>query len=408
MSENRQLGWEERPIADLYLGLYDGPHATPKPSDSGPVFLGIPNVTDDGHLDLADVRHIAEDDFSQWTRRVTPQAGDIVFTYEATLNRYAIIPQGFRGCLGRRMALIRPNPAEVDTKFLYYYFFSKAWRDLVASKTLSGATVDRIPLTDFPTFTVKAPPLDRQRRIAFILSAYDDLIENCEWRIKVLDEMARGLYREWFVNFRFPGIEKVPGSDGQSALLPKTWKRAPLVEVAKITMGQSPASEAYNSVSDGDPFHQGVTDFGVRYPIHRMFSTAGARFAEQGDILFSVRAPVGRLNIAPSRLILGRGLSAIRHNEGHQGFLWEQLRAIFYKEDMIGNGAIFASVTKKDVESIETLVPDAGSLKRFSDQIKPIHQSIDLLDRQLAILKATRDLLLPRLLSGQLDVGVAA
>lgn len=84
--------WKMLPIKELYEGLYDGPHATPKPSDGGPVFLGIKNVTDDGTLDLNDIRHIAEEDFATWTRRVEPQANDLVFTYEATLNRYALIP----------------------------------------------------------------------------------------------------------------------------------------------------------------------------------------------------------------------------------------------------------------------------------------------------------------------------
>ena len=113
-------GWQKVPIEDIYLGLYDGPHATPQPSDQGPIFLGIKNITDDGMLDLSDIRHISEDDFPEWTKRVTPQQGDIVFTYEATLNRYAIIPEGFRGCLGRRVALIQPDLARVDTRFLLY------------------------------------------------------------------------------------------------------------------------------------------------------------------------------------------------------------------------------------------------------------------------------------------------
>jgi type I restriction enzyme S subunit len=132
-AKNLVLGvrWKEVPIKDLYLGLFDGPHATPKPSDAGPVFLGIKNVTDDGQLDLTDIRHIAEDDFSKWTRRVEPQSGDLVFTYEATLNRYAIIPPGFRGCLGRRMALIRPDPRKVDVRFLLYYFFTDQWRAVI-------------------------------------------------------------------------------------------------------------------------------------------------------------------------------------------------------------------------------------------------------------------------------------
>ena len=86
---------EPRPIKDYCLGIYDGPHATPKEADDGPVFLGIKNITDDGTLDLSEIRHVSEEEYPRWTRRVTPQAGDVVFTYEATLHRYALIPEGF-------------------------------------------------------------------------------------------------------------------------------------------------------------------------------------------------------------------------------------------------------------------------------------------------------------------------
>jgi type I restriction enzyme, S subunit len=144
------MSFHRVPIETLYLGLYDGPHATPKPSNDGPIYLGIGNITEDGKLDLTDVRHIAEEDYSAWTKRVTPEPGDIVFTYEATLNRYAIIPDGFRGCLGRRTALIRPNPAAVNPRFLFFYFFSEDWRKTIGQNVLSGATVDRIPITRRP------------------------------------------------------------------------------------------------------------------------------------------------------------------------------------------------------------------------------------------------------------------
>lgn len=101
-------GWSMRPIKDVVEGVYDGPHSTPPAADEGPIFLGIKNITESGRLDLTSKRCISEADFSKWTRRVTPQAGDIVFSYEATLNLYALIPEGFRGCLGRRLALVRP------------------------------------------------------------------------------------------------------------------------------------------------------------------------------------------------------------------------------------------------------------------------------------------------------------
>ena len=151
-------GWKRVPIEEVYEGLYDGPHATPKPSESGAVFLGIGNVTETGGLDLSSVRRISEDEYPTWTRRVTPRAGDIVLTYEATLNRYAIIPPGFRGCLGRRLALIRTAATSAYRHYLYLYFFSTDWRDTIRRNTLSGATVDRIPLSKLPQFPVNLPP----------------------------------------------------------------------------------------------------------------------------------------------------------------------------------------------------------------------------------------------------------
>jgi type I restriction enzyme S subunit len=151
-------GWRRAAIKEAYDGLFDGPHATPPPASEGPVFLGIGNITESGHLDLSSVRHIAEADFENWTRRVTPSEGDIVFTYEATLNRYALIHKGFRGCLGRRLALIRTNSVVGTNRFLYLYFFTADWREVIIRNVWSGATVDRIPLSRFPDFPINLPP----------------------------------------------------------------------------------------------------------------------------------------------------------------------------------------------------------------------------------------------------------
>jgi type I restriction enzyme S subunit len=225
--------WIKVPIKEIYEGLFDGPHATPKPASNGPIFLGIKNITDDGRLDLSETRHISEEDFSKWTKRINPRPGDIVFTYEATLNRYAIIPKGFEGCLGRRLALIRPDPQKIDTRYLFYYFFSEEWRKTISQKIIFGSTVDRIPLISFPEFEISLPPLPTQRKIAAILSAYDDLIENNTRRIKILEEMAQALYREWFVHFRFPGHEKVPMVDSPLGKIPEGWELKRLGDIAQ-------------------------------------------------------------------------------------------------------------------------------------------------------------------------------
>lgn len=392
-------------IREISVGVYDGPHATPELHDEGAaVFLGIPNLLSDGRIDLTAARWVAERDLAKWTRRVTPQPNDIVFTYEATLNRYAIIPDGFRCCLGRRTALIRPDPSQIDHRFLFYYFFSPKWRAQIEANTLTGATVDRIPLTTFPKFEVLIPDLQEQKRIAAMLSAYDDLIATNQRRIALLEDAARRVYREWFVHLRFPGHESVPVKDG----LPEGWAKLPLSNVAEITMGQSPESKHYNTDGDGLPFHQGVSDFGHRFVKHITYTKQATRIAEAGDILCSVRAPVGRLNLTRDKIAIGRGLSAMRSRAGHQSLLFYQLDALFIKEDMIGGGAIFASVGKKELFGQMILQPSSRIASTFNQLVADLDTQIDNLDSQNRELAKARDLLLPKLMSGQLDVsGIA-
>lgn len=138
-------GWRFAPVGDLVEGIYDGPHATPPESEEGPVFLGIKNLTGTG-LDFGEVRHIAESDFGQWTRRVLPAAGDIVFSYEATLGFFALVPPSLRCCLGRRLALIRPRPNAADGHFFFHQFIAAPFQRLLERHTIQGATVNRIAL----------------------------------------------------------------------------------------------------------------------------------------------------------------------------------------------------------------------------------------------------------------------
>ena len=129
-----------------------------------------------------------------------------------------------------------------------------------------------------------------QRRIASVLAAYDDLIENNRRRIRLLEQSARLLYEEWFVRLRFPGHEGATVING----MPEGWEKLRLDELADVTMGQSPPSSQYNEIGEGLPFHQGVGDFGDQFVTHRVFTTAKNRISKPGDILCSVRAPVGR------------------------------------------------------------------------------------------------------------------
>ena len=156
--------------------VYDGPHATPQKTLSGPIYLGIDAITEDGTLDPSQFSHLSEEDYIKWTKRVTPQYGDIVFSYEATLGRYALIPENFYGCLGRRLAVIRNVSPDIDTRWLYYYFRSPEWTNFIQSKTVKGSTVNRISVEDFPSYTIPHVPFDTQKKIVNVLSSIDGKI----------------------------------------------------------------------------------------------------------------------------------------------------------------------------------------------------------------------------------------
>lgn len=379
--------WPRVPISRTYLGLFDGPHATPKPSEEGPVFLGIGNITPDGHLDLTDVRHIAEENFPTWTKRVTPQPGDIVFTYEATLNRYAVIPHGFRGCLGRRLALIRPNPDVVDTRWLHYYFFGQDWRATIAANTLSGATVERIPLGKFPDFPLSLPPMDEQRRIASILSAYDDLIENNTRRIAILEEMDRRIYEEWFVHFRFPGHEGLRMVESALGPVPEGWELTKLEDAVELNYGKALKSE------DRVP---------GPYPVYGSSGVVGSHsefMVDAPGIIVGRKGNVGSVHWCDVPFFPIDTVYYVRTALPLHYVYFNLLR-----QNFINNDAAVPGLNRNQAYALPFVVPDSAVLKLFVDVVSPLFTMLRVLRDKNANLRVQRDLLLPKLISGEIDV----
>ena len=405
--------WNQVVIKEVYEGLYDGPHATPPPADDGPVFLGIGNLTDDGHIDLSSVRHIAEEDFPRWTKRVTPRTGDIVFTYEATLNRYAIIPPGFRGCLGRRLALIRPDLSKVDTRFLHYYFFGQNWRHVIASNMLSGTTVDRVPLTEFPDFPINLPPLPTQRRIASILSAYDDLIENNTRRIAILEETARRLYEEWFVHFRFPGHEGVKMVESEIGPVPEGWEVKKLEDYGKIITGKTPSKKRPEFYGGEVPFlklpdmHGKIFALETADKLSRIgAATQANKTIPANSLCVSCIGTAGIVNITSEPVQTNQQINSIVLDDvdDHE-FLYFALTGM--RETIERHGATGATMTNlsRGKFSVLKVCHSPPSLRNsFHNAAAPMLDLVLCLQRKNANLRAQRDLLLPKLISGEIDV----
>ncbi|TWT73863.1 restriction endonuclease subunit S [Allorhodopirellula solitaria] len=175
-------GWRKITVSDISEGLYDGPHATPEKSDAGPVFLGIKNLTGT-KVDLSEIRHISEEDWPRWTKRIEPKHGDIVFTYEATLGYFAIIPPNLRCCLGRRLALIRPKPETRLRHFVFHSFTSDPFLVYLDAHAIHGATVNRVPLSEFPNYPLLWPSKE-------LVSRFEDLTEPIWNRIHANDRLS--------------------------------------------------------------------------------------------------------------------------------------------------------------------------------------------------------------------------
>ena len=304
---------------------------------------------------------------------------------------------GIRACFPDSIIAVIADESKSDTVFLKYAVDQLKPR---LRRITRGATQDNLSVAKLTAFKFPTPPLEEQRRIGAVVRAYGDLIENNRRRIQLLEQAARLLYKEWFVHLRFPGHEHVTITDG----VPEGWEKKPLSEIADITMGQSPKSIYYNEDGNGLPFHQGVTNFGFRFPSHQTYCTVQNRLAESGDILFSVRAPVGRINITIDKIVIGRGLSAIRSKLGQQNFLFYALKSRFFKEDMMGGGAIFAAITKKDLHGVRLLQAPDRIVEMFMEHVRPIDFQIENLQQTIDNLTQARDLLLPRLMNEEVAV----
>ncbi|WP_215406935.1 restriction endonuclease subunit S [Vibrio gigantis] len=195
-------------IGDI-ADIYDGPHATPKKINVGPYFLSISSL-EKGRLDLSKSAHVSEEQFTKWTKRVTPKENDLLFSYETRLGEAALMPDGVKACLGRRMGLLRPKPNKVNPDYLLYAYLSPFFQNVIKSNTIVGATVNRIALSEMAAFPIRIPSTEEQYFVSTLLKTIDKKIELNNRINAELEAMAKTLYDYWFVQFDFPDTDGRP------------------------------------------------------------------------------------------------------------------------------------------------------------------------------------------------------
>ena len=318
-----------------------------------------------------------------------------------TLGYSAYIPKSDKRLYlhNQRIGLVSFKNDKCDRGYIYWLMRTHSYQRAIAN-TSTGSTVHHTSPTKICDYECVVPEKSIQHRIATILSRYDSLIDNYQKQIKLLEEAAQRLYKEWFVDLHFPGHENTKIVDG----VPEGWEKKTLSDISSIIMGQSPKSEFYNTDGNGLPFHQGVGSYGYRFVVDNIYSTSFTRIAEPNSILFSVRAPVGRLNITKNRIVIGRGLAAINHKMGCQSYLYYLLKEKFFKDNIIGNGAIFASISKDELYNQVFVIPSDEMVMRYDAIANKIDQNIQYVDSQIRLLTKARDRLLPKLMSGEIAV----
>ena len=326
--------------------------------------------------------------------------GSWQYNPNSVVGKVVRVPYYHKGSLlNQNIVKIIPNNG-YNNAFIFYRLKCRDFAGHVLGEARGAANQASITLDTIKRFSFDCPLLSTQQRIATILSRYDSLIENYRKQIKLLEEAAQRLYKEWFIDLRFPGHENTKIVDG----VPEGWEKKKLHEIAEVVMGSSPKSEFYNNDKQGLPFHQGVGSYGTRFVDDNVYSTSITRLAEPNSILFSVRAPVGRLNITKNKIIIGRGLAAMNHKDGFQSFLFYMLKERFFMDNIIGNGSIFASISKVELLDQEFIVPPMKTIMAFESLSSKLDKKIQGVDTQLRLLTEARDRLLPKLMSGEIEI----
>ncbi|MCX6842660.1 MAG: restriction endonuclease subunit S [candidate division WOR-3 bacterium] len=389
-------------------GLVDGPFGSNLPAslytaDGVPVVRG-------SNLSLGN-RRFVDDEFVFVSAETAVRLArsvcvpdDIVFTKKGTLGQTGIVP---RRCRHRKFLLssnqmkLTVNRQLADPLFVYYYVTAPTAR----AKLIRDAEATGVPKTNVAylrQFPILLPLLAEQEAIARILGALDDKIELNRKMNETLEQMARAIFKSWFVDFE--SFRDKGTVESELGRIPKGWRVGRVDEDFNLTMGQSPPGETYNESGEGIPFYQGRTDFGFRFPTVRVFCTAPTRMAKAGDTLVSVRAPVGSVNMASGECAVGRGVAAVRHKSGSRSYTYYFMRSLepeFARFE--AEGTVFGSINKDDFHAIERVAPPSAVVEAFERTLCPFDQRIGSNEAESGTLAAIRDALLPKLMIGELQ-----
>lgn len=403
-------------LNDICELIVDCEHKTAPIQDTGYPSIRTPNIGP-GYFILDGVNRVSEETYRNWTRRAVPQQDDIIMAREAPVGNAAIIPSGLNPCLGQRTLLIRPHTSKVYPRYLNFLINGPQVQSVIHAKT-NGATVPHLNMKDVRNLPLpELPSLAEQKRIADILSAYDELIQNNQRRIKILEEMARSLYREWFVHFRYPGHEKdrrvKSAMRGTSASLgagiPEGWE---VRKLSRLVTTQYGYTESSTDSPIGPKYLRGMDINKASYidwsqvpycPI----SDEDKEFysIKKGDVFIIRMADPGKVGIAEVDIdaVFASYLIRVRpiNEQLRPYFLFYLLESPAYQNYISGasTGTTRKSASAVVITDFQFVLPTKKIIEEYETQTATIREMLTTLVLQIQNLRQMRDLLLPRLIS---------
>ena len=329
--------------------------------------------------------------------------GDIIFTHRGSIGQVSYIPMNSkyeRYVISQSQFYVRCNTDKIIPVFLVYFFKTlKGQHLLLANTSRVGVPALAQPITYFRTLEIELPSIKIQDRIIKILNVLTDRIELLLKMNETLEEIVQTIFKSWFIDF--DGMTEF--EDSKLGKIPKGWKITTLDTLCEIVMGQSPPGTSYNKIGEGIVFYQGNSDFGRFFPSPRMYCTEPKRYAEKDNVLITVRAPVGAINITNERCCIGRGLASLRLKKDHGSFLFYFMKSLSWNM-FEGEGTIFGSITKVDLEGLKIPEYPAELIKQFNEFTESTYDKIWKNSKSMIVLTKIRDILLPKLMSGEIRV----
>ena len=403
--------WEIRTLNDVVIDIIDYRGKTPKKlgdswAKSGIIALSAMNVKQGQLVKLEKAKFVSNELYQKWMRSEVME-GDILMTSEAPLGETYFIAEKRKICLSQRLFCIRANPSIIQPRFLFYFFNSPSVRKQIDLRA-TGTTVLGIRQPDLRQVPILMPPLPIQYKIAAILSVYDDLIENNTRRIEILEEMAGAIYREWFVEFHFPGHEQVEMVKSELGLIPQGWEVGTLGDLAESVRRNIKPSD----INQETPY------LGLEHLPRKSIALSNwdsvdsinsAKLAfKKGEILFGkIRPYFHKVGVAPLDGICSSDTIVIRPKRNE---CFAMILSYVSSEHFVEYATITSQGTKmpradwKVLVKYPVVIPSEQITQRFSSFAQDIIDKIQNLIFRNRNLRQTRDLLLPKLISGEIDV----